>query len=219
MGKEASGVWGQLSDGDSEGKLLWEPPKLIFRGAYRGIYQGHALKNLRTEGDDLVLSDGTRFTLEPGQADKWLRAIQNPPSRLDKLGVKPGMTVVVDGVEAEQFLAELSTRVEPVDADEADGVDILFLAADDLADLDRLEDLMWTLADKGAIWIVSQKGKGAPLKDTDVLTAARGFGLSDTKVCAFSKTHAALRFVKRKTPKAAPATAPVADDEGFDAEA
>jgi hypothetical protein len=217
MGKEASGVWGQLSDGDSEGKLLWEPPKLIFRGAYRGIYQGHALKNLRTEGDDLVLSDGTRFTLEPGQADKWLHAIQNPPSRLDKLGVKPGMTVVVDGVEDEAFLEELSTRVEPVDADEADGVDILFLAADDLADLDRLEDLMWTLGEKGAIWIVSQKGKGAPLKDTDVLTAARGFGLSDTKVCAFSKSHTALRFVKRKTPKAAPA-APAADDDGFDEE-
>jgi hypothetical protein len=216
MGKEASGVWGQLSDGESEGKLLWEPPKLIFRGAYRGIYQGHALKNVRTEGDDLVLSDGTRFTLEPGQAEKWVHAILNPPTRLDKLGVKPGMTVVVDGVEDAAFLAELSTRVAPVEADEADGVDILFLAADDLADLDRLEDLIWSLGDKGAIWIVSQKGKGAPLKDTDVLKAARGFGLSDTKVCAFSKTHTALRFVKRKTPKAAPAAAPKADDEAFD---
>ena len=93
MGKEASGVWGQLSDGESEGKLLWEPPKLIFRGAVRGIYQGHALRNIRVEGDDLVLSDGTRFTLDAGQAEKWLYAIKNPPSRLDKLGVKPGMTV------------------------------------------------------------------------------------------------------------------------------
>jgi len=213
MGKEASGVWGQLSDGESEGKLLWEPPKLIFRGAYRGIYQGHALKNLRTEGDDLVLSDGTRFTLEPGQADKWLYAIQNPPSRLDKLGVKPGMTVVVDGVEEPAFLDELATRVEPVALDEADGVDLLFLAADDLADLDRLEDLMWILADKGAVWIVSQKGKGAPLKDTDVLTAARGFGLSDTKVCAFSKSHTALRFVRRKTPKTPPPA--VEDDDAI----
>lgn len=203
MGKEASGVWGQLSDGESEGKLLWEPPKLIFRGAYRGIYQGHALKNLRTEGDDLVLSDGTRFTLEPGQADKWLHAILNPPSRLDKLGVKPGMTVVVDGVEDAEFLAELATRVEALDEADED-VDLLFLAADDLADLDRLEDLMGALSAKGAIWIVSQKGKGAPLKDTDVLAAARGFGLSDTKVCAFSRTHTALRFVKRKAAKVAP---------------
>ena len=136
MGKEASGVWGQLSDGESEGKLLWEPPKLIFRGAYRGIYQGHALKNVRAEGDDLVLSDGTRFTLEAGQAEKWVHAILNPPSRLDKLGVKPGMTVVVDGVEDEAFIAELETRVALDEAEE--GVDLLFLGAEDLADFDRL---------------------------------------------------------------------------------
>ena len=95
MGKEARGVWGQLSDGESDGKLLWEPPKLIFRGAVRGIFQGHALRDLRVEGDDLVLTDGTRFTLEPGEAAKWLHAIQNPPGRLDKLGVKAGQTVVV----------------------------------------------------------------------------------------------------------------------------
>jgi hypothetical protein len=48
MGKEISGVWGQLSDGESDGKLLWEFPKLIFRGAVRGIYQGHALRYMRS---------------------------------------------------------------------------------------------------------------------------------------------------------------------------
>lgn len=213
MGREASGVWGQLSDGESEGKLLWEPPKLIFRGAVRGIYQGHALRNLRVESDDLVLSDGTRFTLEPGQAEKWLHAIQNPPSRLDKLGVKPGMTVVVDGVEDEAFIAELGTRVELGEADE--GIDILFLAAEDLADFDRLEDWEGALGPKGAIWIVAQKGKGAPLKDVEILEAVRGLGFVDTKVCAFSQTHTALRFVKRKAPKVV--AKPVVDeDEAFD---
>jgi hypothetical protein len=199
MGKEAR-AWGQLTDGESDGKLLWEPPKLIFRGAVRGIYQGHALRDLRVEGHDLVLSDGTRFTLEPGQAEKWLHAILNPPTRLDKLGVKPGMTVVVDGVEDEAFLEELATRVEAEHGagEDFEDVDLLFLAADDLGQLDRLEDLAGALAEKGAIWVVSQKGKGAPLKDTDVLEAARGMGLTDTKVCAFSKTHTALRFVRRK---------------------
>ena len=196
MGKEASGVWGQLSDGESEGKLLWEPPKLIFRGAYRGLYQGHALKNVRAEGDDLVLSDGTRFTLEAGQAEKWVHAILNPPSRLDKLGVKPGMTVVVDGVEDEAFIAELETRVALDEAEE--GIDLLFLGAEDLADFDRLEDWAGALAAKGAVWVVARKGKGAPLKDAEILEAVRGLGFTDTKVCAFSSTHTALRFVKRK---------------------
>ncbi|PVM86231.1 DUF3052 domain-containing protein [Caulobacter radicis] len=199
MGKEAR-AWGQLSDGESDGKLLWEPPKLIFRGAVRGIYQGHALRDIRAEGNDIVLSDGTRFTLDPGQADKWVHAILNPPTRLDKLGVKPGMSVVVDGVDDEAFLEELSTRVdaEVGTGEDFEDVDLLFLAADDLGQLDRLEDLQGALAEKGAIWVVSQKGKTAPLKDVDVLAAARGVGLSDTKVCAFSKTHTALRFVRRK---------------------
>jgi hypothetical protein len=214
MGKEARGVWGQLSDGESDGKLLWEPPKLIFRGAVRGIYQGHALRDLRVEGDDLVLTDGTRFTLPAGQADKWLHAIQNPPGRLDKLGVKPGQTVVVEGLDDAEFIEELSTRVEPVEADE--DIDLLLLGVEDLADFDRLEDLAGGLAAKGAIWIVAQKGKGAPLKDTEILAAARERGLVDTKVCAFSKTHTALRFVRRKGGAEVQA-APVEDDEaGFE---
>jgi len=213
MGKEAKGVWGQLSDGESDGKLVWEPPKLIFRGAVRGIYQGHALRDLRVEGDDMVLTDGTRFTLEPGQADKWLHAIQNPPGRLDKLGVKAGQTVVVQAIDDAEFLDELSTRVEPVEADE--GVDLLFLGVEDLADFDQLEDLIGGLGPKGAIWLVAQKGKGAPLKDAEILAAAREQGLVDTKVCAFSKTHSALRFVKRKGGAAA-SVAPVDDDEGFE---
>ncbi|MFZ0268013.1 DUF3052 domain-containing protein [Caulobacter sp.] len=215
MGKEAKGVWGQLSDGESDGKLLWEPPKLIFRGAVRGIFQGHALRDLKVEGDDLVLTDGTRFTLEPGQADKWLHAIQNPPGRLDKLGVKAGQTVVVQAIDDAAFLDELSTRVEPVEAYE--DIDLLFLGVEDLADFDQLEDLVGGLGPKGAIWIVAQKGKGAPLKDVEILTAAREQGLVDTKVCAFSKTHTALRFVKRKG--AAVAKAAVAEDDGgFDDE-
>ncbi|CAN5468999.1 DUF3052 family protein [soil metagenome] len=210
MGKEAKGVWGQLSDGESDGKLLWEPPKLIFRGAVRGIFQGHALRDLRVEGNDLVLTDGTRFTLEPGQADKWLHAIQNPPGRLDKLGVKPGQTVVVQGLNDSEFLDELSGRVEPVEAYE--DIDLLFLGVEDLADFDQLEDLIGGLGPKGAIWIVAEKGKGAPLKDTEVMAAARGQGLVDTKVCAFSKTHTALRFVVRKG-EAVKAVS-VEDDEG-----
>jgi hypothetical protein len=213
MGKEASGVWGHLTDGDCEGKLLWEFPKLIFRGAHRGIYQGHALRYIKVEGNDLVLNDGTRFEMEPGEADKWLHAILNPPGRLDKLGVKAGQTVVVLALEDEDFLEELSTRVEPVEADE--DIDLLFLGVEDLADFDQLEDLIGGLGPKGAIWIVAQKGKGAPLKDVEILAAVRGYGLVDTKVCSFSKTHSALRFVKRKA-GATVAAKPIEDDTGFD---
>jgi hypothetical protein len=121
--------------------------------------------------------------------------------------------VVVAGVDDAEFLDELSTRVEPVEAYE--DIDLLFLGVEDLADFDQLEDLIGGLGPKGAIWIVAQKGKGAPLKDVEILTAAREQGLVDTKVCAFSKTHTALRFVKRKG-EAPVKAAPADDDEGFD---
>ena len=216
MGKDVSGIAATLPDGADTGRLQWEPPKLIFRGAVRGIFQGHALRDLRVEGEDLVLTDGTRFTLEPGEAAKWLHAIQNPPGRLDKLGVKVGQTVVVQGVDDAEFLEELSGRVEPVEAYE--DIDLLFLGVEDLADFDQLEDLIGGLGPKGAIWIVAQKGKGAPLKDVEILTAAREQGLVDTKVCAFSKTHTALRFVKRKG-EAAVKPAADEDEAGFDEDA
>ena len=43
--------------------------------------------------------------------------------------------------------------------------------------------------------MVSPKGKGALVKDTDVMAAAREAGLVDTKVVSFSDTHTALKLV------------------------
>jgi hypothetical protein len=48
--------------------------------------------------------------------------------------------------------------------------------------------------------VVSRKGKAATLKDVEVMAAARVRGLVDNKVCAFSTTHTALRFVRRRSP-------------------
>lgn len=54
------------------------------------------------------------------------------------------------------------------------------------------------LSAKGAIWIVSRKGEAATVKDVEVMAAAKAFGLVDNKVVGFSKTHTALRFVRRR---------------------
>jgi hypothetical protein len=43
-------------------------------------------------------------------AQKWAGRIQNPPSRLDKLGVKPGMKVRLIGAHDTDFRQELSQR-------------------------------------------------------------------------------------------------------------
>jgi hypothetical protein len=75
------------------------------------------------------------------------------------------------------------------------GLDLLFVGADSPAALDRLADLCGYLRPFGAIWVVSPKGKNAPVKDTDIIAAGRTAGLVDTKVASFSPTRTALKLV------------------------
>ena len=197
MGKDAQ-VAAQFADGPDEGRLQYEPPKLLFRGARRRVFEGEALKGVRAEGGDLVLADGSRFALGQVQAGRWAQAINNPKGRLDKLGVKPGMRVAVLGVDDDALAGELAAREAVVVHDFAD-LDLFFYAADSVHELARIDELIPALAEKGALWIVSRKGKAATVKDVEVMAAAKSFGLVDNKVVGFSETLTALRFVRRKT--------------------
>lgn len=197
MGKEADGVRARFVDGEEVGRLQWEAPKLIFRGDNRLVYQGLALAGISAEGGDLVLASGERFTLGEPFAGRWAEAIANPPGRLDKLGVKPGLRVAVLEVDDPNFLRELTQITQPVN--EFSELDILFWGADSLEAMQRLPKLIPALGSKGALWIVSRKGKAATIKDVEVMAAAKAHGLVDNKVCAFSDTHTALRFTRRKT--------------------
>ena len=194
MGKETH-LTAVIDGAAEQGRLQWEAPKLIFRGQARHVFDGDALKALRIDGDDLVVGNA-RFALGAAQAQRWAQAILNPPSLLDKLGVKPGMRTVIRNLDDVQFAAELATRAPPSQA-KAD-LDLIFYGADSDAELDEVGALIPMLADKGAIWIVSRKGKAATVKDVEVMAACKAFGLVDNKVCAFSPTHTALRFTRRR---------------------
>ena len=61
-------------------------------------------------------------------------------------------------------------------------------------DLDRLESLKPAIHPAGAIWIVHPKGV-KEITQNDVMAATKAAGLVDTKVCAFSTTHTALKAV------------------------
>lgn len=196
MGKDAE-VRAKFADGPDEGRLQYEPGKLLFRGAQRRAFRGDELNGVRAEGGDLVLADGSRFALGEKAAASWAAAILNPRGRLDKLGVKAGMRVAVLGVVDDAFTGELAGRgVKPV-TDLAD-LDLLFYAADSAGELARIVDLVPALADKGALWVVSRKGKAASLKDVEVMAAAKLVGLVDSKVVGFSETLTALRFTRRR---------------------
>jgi hypothetical protein len=124
-------------------------------------------------------------------------AVLNPKSRMDKIGVKPGMRVAVMGVADPTFSAELAEKgALPVTA--LADLDLLFYAADEAGALARIDALVPMLAETGALWIVSRKGKAATVKDVEVMAAAKAHGLVDNKVVAFSPTLTSLRFTRRK---------------------
>jgi hypothetical protein len=197
MGKDAQ-VEVRWPDGRRDaGRLQYEPPKLVFRGAERRVFEGEGLAGVRADGRDLVLADGSRFAL-PTAAASWADAIAHPKGRLDKLGVKPGQRIDILNLDDADFAAELASRVALTSGEGE--LDLLFYGADSAEDLARVGDLVPRLAQKGAIWVVSLKGAQVRVKDVEVMAAAKRHGLVDTKVCAFSDARTALRFTRRRVP-------------------
>ena len=196
MGKDVDAIPARFTDGVDVGRLQWEAPKLVFRGAGRRVFEGEALRGLTADVPDLVLADGSRFTLGVVQAERWAQAILNPPGRLDKLGVKPGMTAAVVNLDDPEFATELAGRATL--SNTFSELDILVFGVDSDDDLARIPKLVPMLADRGALWIVSLKGKLLRVRDIEVMAAAKAHGLVDSKVCSFSDTRTALRFTRRR---------------------
>jgi hypothetical protein len=117
---------------------------------------------------------------------------------LDKLGVKPGSRVAVVDMDDASFVKLLRERTSDVVLGKPRrACDIVFLGAQEKADLDRLLQAKQWIEPNGAIWVVRQKGAGSPLRDTDLIDAGLSAGLVDNKIASFSDTHGAMRFVFR----------------------
>ena len=123
----------------------------------------------------------------------------NPPSRLDKLGVKTGMAVLAAGAVHEDLLQEVASRGARVLKRAQAGVtDILFYGADRREALERLPQLKRALKQNGALWIIRPKGSQA-ITESEVMAAGKKAGLVDVKVVSFSPTHTAEKFVIPRT--------------------
>jgi hypothetical protein len=182
----------------STGKALLETSEIIFRGHFRLVIPFKEIETLSVADGVLAVRFGqgeARFDLG-ALAETWAGKIRNPRGRIAKLGVKPGAIVALVGEHEPHFRDEIAVSgAELRDGGGAALFDLIFFAADQSSDLERLSDLRVRLTSKGAIWVVSPKGKGAVLKDTDVMAAARVAGLVDTKVVGFSASHTALKLV------------------------
>jgi hypothetical protein len=218
LGLEAT-CTARLGAAASRGRALLETGELIFRGDFRVRIAFGDIHAVDATGGRLLVRwrGGEPLALELGAAaPRWADKIRNPPSRLDKLGVKPGARVAVVGARDaggldQAFLGELGARgTEVWSGTPRVPVDLIFYAPRRRDDLARLAALARLIVPDGALWVLRPKGSAAAAAATvsegDVLVAGRQAGLVDTKVVAFSPSHSAAKLMIPVAKRAKPAT-------------
>ena len=196
MGKEAT-CKVTFGKQQSEGKALLETSEIIFRGDFRLKIPFSTIKSAKAVDGELRLqtADGLAVFHLGAAAEKWCDKILHPKSRIEKLGVKPGVKVsLLGGFEAD-FLKEIATLTKSVSKGKVDAdTECIFFAADLKKDLGALAKISKSMKDATALWIVYPKGQ-KQITELDVLAAGRKEGLKDLKVVGFSPTHTTLKFV------------------------
>jgi hypothetical protein len=196
MGAEAK-CTATISGKKSIGRALLETDELIFRGDdVRLTIPYKSVSSIDVKDGVLHvawLSGVASFDLGPS-AVKWADRIRNPPSRIDKLDVKPGQLVLFVGIRDATLREEIETRGATVVARPIAEVDAVFVAANERSDLRRLATVQNFLKRDGAIWVIRPKGS-LSISENDVMSAGKNAGLVDVKVVRFSETHTAEKFV------------------------
>jgi hypothetical protein len=187
-------------EGESSRGTAWlEHKALVFRGPTRLAIPLNEITSATAKDGTLHVRFGRRsaaFAIGAA-AEKWAARITNPPSRLDKLGIKPDHSIAVVGLRDAAFVDEAKTRARKVATTlprTAAAVDAIFYAASHRDDLDRLGALKGLIAPNGAVWVVRPKGS-RDITEAETMAAGKRAGLVDVKVVSFSDTHTAEKFV------------------------
>jgi hypothetical protein len=180
-----------------QGTAWLEAKELLFRGPERVAIPLKDITAATSDGGVLRVAfagQTAQFEIGPAAA-KWAERITNPPSRLDKLGIKTGMTVLPVGYTDRRFFVGVRARgARIVRSAPAGGVDAFFFGAARRDDLERLAAAARSLKQDGALWVVRPKGTKA-ITEAETMAAGKRAGLVDVKVVSFSDTHTAEKFM------------------------
>jgi hypothetical protein len=180
------------------GTARLEQKELIFRGDTRLVIPLAQIDEVHARGGSLFVAFAEqRAVLDIGtSAEKWVKRIANPPSRIEKLGVREAMRVAVINLEDDEFAHELDAGKAIVERD-ARGThfDVIFVGVQGPGDLGRLAALARRIKPDGAIWVVRAKGQTATVTEAQSMAAGKGAGLVDVKVVSFSDTRSAEKYV------------------------
>jgi hypothetical protein len=182
----------------SSGRAQLETDALLFKGDFRLKIPLRDIRRLSTQDGRLEVRFGSETAVFHlgAAAERWGDKIRNPPSVLDKLGLKADMKVSVAGTVADPaLLAAIEARAGDVAVGRpraASDVIVFFAAA--VTDLSRLETLRRSIVPAGAIWVVWPKGQPA-LKEDHVRAAALEVDLVDVKVASVSPVLSGLKLM------------------------
>ena len=197
MGNEAV-VTARFQGQTASGKARLETGILHFRGGdLRLAIPFNQVSKVGARGGTLrVTFPGGTAAFELGaSAPKWADTILHPPSRLQKIGVKPGWRVSAIGVDDAAFLEELAGAVAQLSIGRVvKDADAIFFGATKEAELAKLARLKASLKPNGALWIIRPKGR-PEISERATMAAGKAAGLVDVKVVGFSPTHTAQKFV------------------------
>lgn len=176
----------------AEVKALLETEAVILRGEIKAILPFASMKCVEAADGVLHLDD---TALEIGtQAEKWADKILNPPTLLDKLGIKPTTSVAALGFADRSFLNGHACDTCLKEGAEYDAV---LFHAPTLNELRGIHKIKGAIGKRTMLWIVYPKGR-KDITEKQVFVHGKGIGLVDVKVCKFSDTLTALKFVRPK---------------------
>lgn len=181
----------------SRGHARLEEKELLFRGDFRLRIPLAEVRKVQERAGTLSLEwPGGRASLDLGpQAPRWADKIKNPRGLMEKLGLKPGQTVSVVGLDDEDVAAQIRERVPEASFGRVrKGADVIVLGLKDAKGLPRLAALVDSLQPAGALWVVWPKGKPT-FREDDIRAFGPRAGLVDVKVVSVSATLSGLKMV------------------------
>ncbi len=197
MGSEAA-VTVRFNGVTAAGKARLETEVLQFRGGDLKLsIPFKRMSKVAARGGTLSVTfpDGTASFELGAAAPKWADKILHPPSRLQKIGVKPEWRAAAIGVADAAFLQELEAGIATLSVGRVPKeCDAIFLGVTSEAELSRLAKLKASLKPNGALWIIRPKGR-PEISERATMAAGKAAGLVDVKVVGFSATHTAEKFV------------------------
>jgi hypothetical protein len=180
-----------------EGTALLERDELRFRGDTRLRIALRDVSAVSATNGTLRIEHANRVAsfLLGAAAAAWAEKIRSPRTLADKLGVTRGMQVAVIDVEDREILDDLAAKgAELVMGSVPQDAPLVLVRVVRPSQLAALGAITARIARNGAIWVVHPRGD-ASVADTVIFAAARGAGLTYTKVVRFSERDTAEKLV------------------------